>query len=145
MNRICFIPSLFFLIFSMNVCFSDKQIPITEIPPPAQAFIKKNFSELTIAYAKIDSGLMNKSYKVTFTNGSSVKFDEMGNWKDVECKHSAVPTTIIPKPIADYIAKHYKDVKVLSIERSKKKYKVDLSNKLELTFNPQFKLTHIKD
>ena len=62
----------------------------------------------------------------------------------IECEKGVVPNTIVPK-ISEYVAKRYKDVRIVKIERDKRNYDVELSNDLELRFNSRFELVNIDD
>ena len=66
-----------------------------------------------------------------------------GNWEEVNCKYSSVPTAIIPAAIQKYVTTNYPDAKILKIERDKKDYEVKLSNRTELKFDLKFNLIDI--
>ena len=69
------------------------------MPQQAQQFIKQHFADSKVALAKMESDFFYKSYEVIFTNGDKVEFDNKGNWEEVNCKYSSVPTAIIPAAI----------------------------------------------
>ena len=91
----------------------------------------------------MESDFFYKSYEVIFTNGDKVEFDNKGNWEEVNCKYSYVPTAIIPAAIQKYVTTNYPDAKILKIERDKKDYEVKLSNRTELKFDLKFNLIDI--
>ena len=68
-----------------------------------------------------------------------------GEWKEVECKYSTVPTAIIPVQIASYVSQNYPDTQIVQIDRDKRDYEVKLTNRLELTFDLNFNLIDIDD
>lgn len=113
------------------------------MPQPAQQFIKQHFADSKVALAKMESDFFYKSYEVIFTNGDKVEFDNKGNWEEVNCKYSFVPTAIIPAAIQKYVTTNYPDAKILKIERDKKDYEVKLSNRTELKFDLKFNLIDI--
>lgn len=121
----------------------DKPIQISQLPVKAQEFIKSHFQKSEVLLAKIDTELLNKSYKVVFSGGESVEFDKNGLWKDVECKQTVVPAAIVPNVIADYVKKNFPKEKILKIDRDSKFYEIELSNKLELKFDKNFKLVDL--
>ena len=123
----------------------DRPIEVTQLPADAQRTVKTDFSGRRVAMAKIDDGLFYNGYNVVFTNGDKVEFDSHGQWKDISCKYSSVPASVIPKPIRNYLKSNYPKMKVLEIERNKKNYEVKLSNGLEITFNRDYKVTDIDD
>ena len=121
----------------------DKPIKVEQLPQASQQFIKKHFAGKSIAIAKMESGILEKSYDVIFTNGDKLEFDRKGQWTDVDCKFSEVPASIVPKQIADYVKQNHKGVKILKIERERNRHDVDLSNGWELTFDKNFNVVDI--
>ena len=88
---------------------------------------------------------MQTSYEVVLDNSVKIEFLKDGEWKEVDCKYSAVPAAIVPSAIAKYVEGNYENVQIVKIDRSKREYDVDLSNKLELTFDSRFNLIDIDD
>lgn len=122
---------------------NDKPITISQLPQPAQQFINKHFNGKSVAIAKIESGIIERSYDVIFTNGDKLEFDRKGNWTDIDCKYSEVPATAVPAQITDYVKKNHAGVKIIKIEREKNRHDVDLSNGWELTFDKKFNVIDI--
>ena len=123
----------------------DKPIKVAQLPHSAQQFIKSHFGNSKVAIAKMETDWLDKSYDVIFTDGNKLEFDKQGNWKEINCKYSAVPAGVIPAQILKYVSENYPDAKVLKIERDKKDYEVKLSNRWELKFDLQFNLIDIDD
>lgn len=145
MKKIISTFALLVLAFGVACANVDRPIKANQLPAPAQEFIKQHFSKSTISFAKIDDELTYKEYEVMLADGTKLEFNGDGEWKDVDCKYGAVPAAIVPKQIADYVAKHYPDVKIIKIDRDRRDYEVSLSNRLELTFDMQFNLVDIDD
>lgn len=122
---------------------NDKPITIGQLPQPAQQFINKHFNGKSVAIAKIESGIIERSYDVIFTNGDKLEFDRKGNWTDIDCKYSEVPAAVVPAQITDYVKKNHAGVKIIKIEREKNRHDVDLSNGWELTFDKKFNVIDI--
>lgn len=146
--------TIFLLLSLIVVCTNikaddDKPIEFAQLPAASQQFIKKHFSDKAIALVKMESGLFEKSYEVIFTNGDKAEFDRQGEWKEVRCKYTEVPRSIIPNAIQQYVTQHYPGEKIIKIEKEKgskkKTYEIKLTNKLELSFDAQFRLTDIDD
>lgn len=124
----------------------DRPIEVTQLPGNAQQLVKKDFSGRRVAMAKIDDGLFYNGYNVVFTNGDKVEFDSHGQWKEITCRWSDVPSSVVPKPIRSYLKSYYPKAKMLEIERSSKgKYEVKLDNGLEIKFDKDFRVTDIDD
>lgn len=139
------IAALFCLfVVSVNaVASNDKPIEVSQLPQTAQQVLKKDFSKMKIALAKMESGIFDTSYDIIFTNGDKVEFDRNGNWTELKCKYSQVPVRLIPAAINSYVKKNYSSAKVFEIERDRNEYDVKLSNGIELTFNKKFQVIDI--
>lgn len=124
----------------LAVADNDKPIAFSELPQPAQMFVKKYFGAQKVAMTKVDKDFLDASYDVVFTNGQKVEFDKKGNWKEVQCRNQAVPSAIIPPQILKYVESTYPQVNVVRIEKDRYEYEVYLSNRWELKFDMQFNL-----
>lgn len=122
---------------------NDKPIEVSQLPAAAQQTISKHFSGKKVAMAKQETGLLERSYDVVFTTGEKVEFDRKGNWTEIDCKLSSVPTALVPSKIASYVKTNYPDTKILKIEKDKNEYEVKLSNRMEITFNKSFQVIDI--
>lgn len=56
-----------------------------------------------------------------------------------------MPADIVPQQIKDYVKQNYPDARITKIDRDRRDYEVSLSNRLELTFNKEFRLIEIDD
>lgn len=133
-------------ILSLNIlkADNDRVIQSSELPTTAQNFLKTHFSNSNIIIAKVDKDFWDKDYNVIFKNGDQIEFDRKGNWKEVKCKNSQVPTAIVPKEITNYLKTNYpNEGKIISIDRDRKDYEVKLSNGWELKFDLQYRLIDI--
>lgn len=137
------------MVFSLGVVnafgFNDKVISKNQLPAQAQSFLNENFADVKISYAKQETDFIERSYEVVLADGTKLEFTKKGNWKEVDCRYSEVPSAIVPAPIKNYINENYSDSRVLKIERDSRGYEVKLSNKLELKFNNDFKIVDIDD
>jgi len=121
----------------------DTPITVDKLPRPAKLMITKFFNNKKVALATMETGLFEKTYEVIFTDGDKLKFDRIGNWKEIKRKAASVPTSLIPTQITAYIKEHYPNTKVMEIERDGRQYDVKLDNRLELTFNKKYQLIDI--
>lgn len=134
--------------FSLNTLVwadDEKPIQVGQLPTKAQTFISTYFKGHKIALAKVESDLFSKSYDVIFTDGDKLEFDKRGDWVEISCKKEGVPMQAVPEAIRLYVQSNYENTKILKIERSSKEYEVELSNRLELTFDKEFHLIDIDD
>lgn len=119
-----------------------KAISPGKLPQAALQTINTHLPGRKIAIAKVESELFSKSYTVIFTNGEKIEFDGRGRWTEVKCKRSAMPASLVPAQIAQYIRANYPDCRILEIERDDE-YEVKLSNHVEVTFNKKFEVIDI--
>lgn len=137
------------MVFSLGVVnafgFNDKVISKNQLPAQAQSFLNENFADVKISYAKQETDFIERSYEVVLADGTKLEFTKKGNWKEVDCRYSEVPSAIVPALIKNFINENYSGSRVLKIERDSRGYEVKLSNKLELKFNNDFKIVDIDD
>lgn len=124
------------------VADNDKPISVSQLPAMAQQVIKKNFASKKIAVV-VQDGMINKSYDVMFTNGDKVEFNRNGEWTEIDCRRTTVPTALIPSAIKTYVTQNYPDAKVLKIEKDGSECEVKLSTGMEITFNKNFQAIDI--
>lgn len=135
----CVVAVICILAFQVKaLADNDKPIAVSQLPAVSQQIIKKHFAGKNVAMAKQETGLLDKNYEVVFTNGEKIEFDKKGNWKEIDCKLSAVPARLIPAKIASYLKANYPGIKVLKIEKDDNEYEVNLANGIEITFNKNF-------
>ncbi len=134
---------LFFAAFASNA--QTKSISITQLPATAQDFIKKNFAKATVSAAWEDKEMFDTDYKVHFSNGIEVEFDEKGNWEEIDGNHNAVPTSVLPSAVTTYLSQNYKGQNAVQIDKKHWGYKVELANDVELEFNNSGKFLRIDD
>lgn len=122
----------------------DKPIEYSKLPQQSQTFITKYFPGKTIALVKMDKELFDTSYEVIFSDGNKVEFDKKGNWKDIDCTYTELPSALVPAQIRNYVSKNYPNIKIDKIEKeSRGRISVELSNDVELLFDSAFKLIDI--
>jgi len=123
----------------------DKTITAAELPAAAQNFIKQHFKGQTVTYAKIDKEMFDKDYKAVLSGGVEIDFDEKGNWDEIDGHKKALPASVIPKAIADYVAKTYKGQSITQLDRKRAGFDVELINGTELEFDSNGKFIRIDD
>lgn len=122
---------------------NDKIISQEELPAAAKEFIAEHFAQNKIIAVKLDNDLFSKDYEVLFEDRTTIKFDKDGKWTEIECKMSSVPDKAVPVRILEYVMQNYPDALIKQIDRDRKGYDVELSNKIELEFNKKFELRKI--
>ena len=115
---------------------NDKPINVNQLPATAQQVIKGSFSGM-------ESGLIDKSYDVIFTTGEKIEFERNGNWTEIDCKRSSVPSKLVRTQINNYVNTNYSGNKILKIEKDRNEYEINLSNGVEIKFNKDFMVIDI--
>ena len=86
----------------------------------------------------MEKGFLDTSYDVVFVNGNGVEFDKNGEWTELDCKRSSVPTNALPAQITNYEKESPPNAPILKQERARYTYEVKLSNFWEIKFDKQF-------
>lgn len=144
MKRLAFLM-VSLLLICVNIACADNERPIqvTELPANAQQLIKQHFSDRKVLLAKVETEIVSKSYEVFFADGDHIDFDSKGNWTEIECNATVVPAALVPAAISQYVKANYPEQTVKKIEKDRKEYEVKLSNRIELTFDTNFKLIDV--
>lgn len=122
---------------------NKKPIQTNQLPAAARQFIERYFAQSRIMLVTQETDFAKKSYDVVFDDGCKLEFDGKGDWKEIDCKFSAVPESVVPKPIAEQVRSSYPDAKIVKIDKDRREYEVKLSNRMELTFDLRFNLIDI--
>ena len=133
-----FLLTAFVALAASAVCFADdRPIPVEQLPAAAKTFVKENFPENPIVYAKIDIEMQKTEYEARLSDGSKVEFDAQGNWIQVDCHYKAVPAVLVPQAIAAYVQSKFPDVAITKISRKWYGYEVELLSDLDLRFDKE--------
>ncbi len=132
---------------TLSACAGDVVTrDINKLPENARKSLNANFPQAKISYIKIDKELLRKdTFEAILTDGTKVEFDGEGNWKEVDCGRNAVPEAYIPTQIRTYLKANFPQQKVTTIERERRKYKVELDNELDAEFDLQGNFLRLDD
>ncbi|MDR0427204.1 MAG: PepSY-like domain-containing protein [Dysgonamonadaceae bacterium] len=133
--------------FSLQSASADDVVTrdIERLPQAAKNFIQKHFPNEKVSYMKIDKELLSTTYEVTFISGIELEFTKDGEWKEIDCKHTAVPAGAVPTKISEYVKTNFPGTFIKQIEKKKRRYEVELSNKLDLEFDMNENFIKIDD
>lgn len=121
----------------------DTPISVGQLPQAAQQVVSKHFADKKVAMAKVESGLISKSYDVVFADGAKLEFDRNGAWTEIDCGLEAVPAALVPSQISSYVNTTYSGAAINKIEKDDGQYEIKLSTGLEITFNKRFQVVDI--
>lgn len=119
---------------------AQKKIEVTELPKPAQEFLKKHFTHTTVVKAQKDAEHGEKGYEVKLKDGTEVEFWKDGSYREVDGGDEPIPTDFIPDNIKAYVAKNHPNEKITHIDYGHKDLDVDLTNKIDLEFTKDGKI-----
>ncbi|MCM0665953.1 PepSY-like domain-containing protein [Flavobacterium tyrosinilyticum] len=119
---------------------AQKKIEVTELPKPAQEFLKKHFSHALIENVQKDPEHGEKGYEVKLKDGTEVEFWKDGSYREVDGGDNPIPTDFIPDNIKAYVAKNHPNEKITHIDYGHKDLDVDLTNKIDLEFTKDGKI-----
>lgn len=126
---------------------SCKETIITadQLPSAAQAFLKEYFPDAAVSYAKKDRELSGTTYEVVLQDRTKIDFNAKGEWDTVKCKAAAVPSSLVPAPIAEYVRSQFPGQIIVKIDREPYGHEIELGSDLELKFDKKGKLMTIDD
>lgn len=119
------------LIVSSTFACNDRPITFNNLPQKAQQFINTHFKNVGMFSAKYDDG----EYEVILKNGTKIEFTRQGEWKDVDCQTSEVPSTIVPSAIRNYVKTQFPNNFIVKIELNHNGYDIELDNDFDLKFD----------
>ena len=72
-----------------------------------------------------------------------MEFDKKGNWKEIVCRTSKVPSDVVPQQIKTYLQKNYPGKSIVKLDRHRSVYEVKLNNGMEIEFNRNFQVIDV--
>lgn len=111
---------------------------VSILPTVAQELIGKNF-KANVSLIKVDKTLGHiDEYDVVLTDGTEISFDRQGNLKEIETSQSkSVPKGLVPASIARYITSSHKGQHIVSLERKRNGWDIELSNGIDIRFDKE--------
>lgn len=119
---------------------------VKQLPLAARNFINQYFSKPQISHIKIESEILqSKKYEVLLTDRTEIDFDSKGNWVEVDCQKSAVPTALVPASVKEYVKTNFPKEIITKIDRKGSGVEVELGNDYSLKFNKKGKFVSMDD
>ena len=126
------------LAVGLGACASESTThDASVLPANARDLISSNFTS-AISLVEIEKGMGSiKEYEVTLTDGSEITFTGSGEWKSVDTpSNRPVPSGLVPTAIGQYVAEKHAGAYIVGLEKNKKGYEIELSNDIEMQFDP---------
>ena len=124
---------------------ADEKIVYKEmLPKKAVELVEKYFPNERISYIELDKEFFSVNYDVMFVSGTSIDFNKHGEWREISCYKSNVPSELIPRQILIYVNENENSANIVEIDKTDKKgYEIKLENQKEIEFNEKFKVIEI--
>lgn len=129
-------------VWMLSSCDDEKKIDFGDLPSEARSFIENYFPSadiLSIVQEKEDG---RKEYQVKLSNGTDMEFDEDGEWTNIECYFSPLPTGILPANVITKVEELHPEAYINGVEKELGGYVVEVTDAggidWDLRFNAQF-------
>lgn len=102
-----------------------------------EAFVKQHFAQSAIASIHPDTDNGQTTYDVKLSTGEDLEFDQNFNLYEAQsASHtSALPASIVPQAIADYVKANYPNAFVVKWDKDNRHQEVELNNGVDLEFD----------
>ena len=121
------------------MAFSEK----TGSNPKIETFVSTYFPQANIT-AIVPDG---REYDVMLSDHTNLEFDRKMEWKEVDCEHStiytSVPSALVPQQITDYVNQNYPNNDIVKISKDGRNWDIELNNDIEIEFNRNFEIVEI--
>ncbi len=129
-------------VWMLSSCDDEKKIDFGELPGEARSFIENYFPSadiLSIVQEKEDG---RKEYQVKLSDGTDMEFDEDGEWTNIECYFSPLPTGILPANVITKVEELHPEAYINGVEKELGGYVVEVTDAdgidWDMRFNAQF-------
>ena len=119
----------------------DQVITFNQLPDQAQELLKQYFADKVPLIVTVDWD----DYTIRYETGEKLEFDKQGNWKEIECKTSHVPSALIPEKIKTHVSATFPGTTILKLDRNRRGYEIKLNNGIEIEYNRDFQAIDIDD
>ena len=133
--------------FVAIVCFglSTAMAQNANTDPAITQFVEQYFPKATVQMVMPDEDDID----VVLSDYTKLEFRLNNEWKQVDCEHStvytSVPAELVPEQITAYVNSNFPGTIIKKLEKKFRGWEVELTNGLELKFNSNFKVTEIDD
>ena len=129
-------------VWMLSSCDDEKKIDFGDLPSEARSFIENYFPSadiLSIVQEKEDG---RKEYQVKLSDGTDMEFDEDGEWTNIECYFSPLPTGILPANVITKVEELHPEAYINGVEKELGGYVVEETDAggidWDMRFNAQF-------
>lgn len=121
---------------------------VSDLPTPAQTFLKKHFSTMTVDQVTLENKMGGNKYEVKLAGGGEIEFDKNGDWTQIDCQRNAVPEAVVPNRILQYVKQNYPNHFISAIDKDNRGYDVEVrsmkdNHDVDLKFNDKYEFQRI--
>lgn len=120
------------VIIGFNACGQDNVITANELKQTSKEYLQNHFRDIEISRVVLEE---DKDYSVLLADGTEVEFFKDGSIEQVEREGSALPSSIIPTKISEYISQNYPKQYIEKFKVERNHYEIELNNDLDLIFS----------
>ena len=132
MKKIFILMTLSALLFV--ACDKEKVVQSDDLPADASSFVSAHYPGKQILQVVKELDNLKTYYHVYLNNGSKLDFSRQGNIQKIEGTE-AIPDTVIPELILDYVYDHYQDDFIRAWELKDATQEIKLSAGVGLEFD----------
>jgi hypothetical protein len=129
--------------FLLVSCDKEKVVQPDDLPANASGFVSTHYPGKDILQVVKELDNLKTYYHVYLDNGSKLDFSRQGNIKKIEGTE-AIPATIIPALILDYVDTHYTADFIRGWELKDASQDIKLSSGVELEFDKNGNFLRVK-
>lgn len=139
-NKIIF--GLFFITIAFTSCGQSQVGNENSLPNNSKEFLQQHFAGIQISSVIIED---DKEYDAILADGTNVEFFRNGNWEKVERFGSAIPESIVPAKIAEYVKANFPNLYIEEISVERNGFDVELNNNIDIIFSKDGDFKRIDD
>lgn len=126
----------FALLLGASVAMADNVVPVAtnRLPYKAQQALKTYWPNAAVMSAMKKTAGKNIDYKVSLEDGTVIRFDAQGNWRQIKC-YTGLPDKVMPDAMRHHIKTYYDGQYPVEINKGKKKYRIQLNQGMYLEYD----------
>lgn len=145
--------AVFAIVFAFTACNNDDDqnqnentINYNELSDDCKTVIETHFPDATVILIEKKNVPDSDGtvYEVKLNNGMEIDFSADCAWTDIDGNNQRIPDALIPEAILSYVQTNYpSSVFIKGIDKEAFGYEVELSNNIDLIFDPNGEFVRI--
>jgi len=143
-NKIFLFAGMLSVMFLFG-CEKEQLVSENDLPQPAKKFISTHFAGVAIASVEKEQNILEKTYDVILSNGTSLEFDKDGACTEIDGHTNKIPDSVVPTKILKYVQTNFADDFIVGWEKDGSQQDIELASKLELKFDQKSNFLQLED